>query len=136
MAHEIKNPLTPIQLSAERMQHKLSDKLSVEDARMLARATSTIVSQVDALKSMVNKFSEYARAPSASMKNIDLNQLIRDVSGLYEHSHADITYDLAKVMPDLLGDSTMLRQVLHNLMQNAQDALEGQVEPKSPLKRV
>ena len=134
LAHEIKNPLTPIQLSAERMQHKLSDKLSVEDARMLARATSTIVSQVDALKSMVNKFSEYARAPSASMKNIDLNQLIRDVSGLYEHSHADITYDLAKVMPDLLGDSTMLRQVLHNLMQNAQDALEGQVEPKITVK--
>ena len=134
LAHEIKNPLTPIRLSAERMQHKLSDKLSVEDARMLARATSTIVSQVDALKSMVNKFSEYARAPSASMKNIDLNQLIRDVSGLYEHSHADITYDLAKVMPDLLGDSTMLRQVLHNLMQNAQDALEGQVEPKITVK--
>ncbi|MEO1957077.1 MAG: ATP-binding protein [Methylophilaceae bacterium] len=128
LAHEIKNPLTPIQLSAERVQHKLSDKLSAEDARMLTRATNTIVSQVGALKSMVNEFSEYARAPSASMKKVNLNQLILDVSGLYEGSHVDITYDLAEFMPDILGDSTMLRQVLHNLMQNAQDALEGQAE--------
>lgn len=134
LAHEIKNPLTPIQLSAERMQHKLADKLSKEDAAMLARATSTIVNQVDAMKAMVNEFSEYARAPAANMIKINLNKLIQDVSGLYENSHAKITYDLAEKLPDLLGDSTMLRQVLHNLMQNAQDALEGHATPEVTVK--
>lgn len=123
LAHEIKNPLTPIQLSAERMQHKLSDRLSKEDAALLKRATDTIVNQVGAMKAMVNEFSEYARAPSANLTKINVNQLITDVSGLYENSQATITYDLAPKMPDLFGDATMLRQVLHNLMQNAQDAL-------------
>lgn len=134
LAHEIKNPLTPIQLSAERMQHKLADKLSKEDAAMLARSTNTIVNQVDAMKAMVNEFSEYARAPAANMTKINLNKLIQDVSGLYENSHAQITYDLAEKLPDLLGDATMLRQVLHNLMQNAQDALEGHATPEVTVK--
>ncbi|MFV1922505.1 MAG: ATP-binding protein [Methylotenera sp.] len=129
LAHEIKNPLTPIQLSAERMQLKLSEKLSKEDASMLKRATATIVNQVGAMKSMVNEFSEYARAPSAHLTKINVNQVIKDVSGLYENSQVKINYDLASNMPDLMGDSTMLRQVLHNLMQNAQDAL---VETESP----
>jgi two-component system, NtrC family, nitrogen regulation sensor histidine kinase NtrY len=129
LAHEIKNPLTPIQLSAERMQLKLSEKLSKEDASMLKRATATIVNQVGAMKSMVNEFSEYARAPSAHLTKINVNQVIKDVSGLYENSQVKINYDLAPNMPDLMGDSTMLRQVLHNLMQNAQDAL---VETESP----
>lgn len=130
LAHEIKNPLTPIQLSAERMQHKLSDKLNKEDASMLKRATTTIVNQVGAMKSMVNEFSEYARAPSAHLTKINVNQLIKDVSGLYENSQAKISYDLAPEMPDLMGDGTMLRQVLHNLMQNAQDALVGKDAPE------
>ncbi|MGJ8618734.1 MAG: ATP-binding protein [Methylophilaceae bacterium] len=130
LAHEIKNPLTPIQLSAERMQHKLSDKLNKEDASMLKRATTTIVNQVGAMKSMVNEFSEYARAPSAHLTKINVNQLIKDVSGLYENSQAKISYDLAPEMPDLMGDGTMLRQVLHNLMQNAQDALVGEDTPE------
>lgn len=91
LAHEIKNPLTPIQLSAERMQHKLSDKLNKEDASMLKRATTTIVNQVGAMKSMVNEFSEYARAPSAHLTKINVNQLIKDVSGLYENSQAKIS---------------------------------------------
>ncbi|MCH9799475.1 MAG: HAMP domain-containing protein [Betaproteobacteria bacterium] len=134
LAHEIKNPLTPIQLSAERMQHKLAEKLSKDDAAMLARATNTIVNQVDAMKAMVNEFSEYARAPAANMTKINLNKLIQDVSGLYENSHAKITYDLAEKLPDLLGDATMLRQVLHNLMQNAQDALEGHATPEVTVK--
>jgi nitrogen fixation/metabolism regulation signal transduction histidine kinase len=134
LAHEIKNPLTPIQLSAERMQHKLADKLSKEDANMLTRATSTIVNQVDAMKAMVNEFSEYARAPAANMTKVNLNNLIQDVSGLYENSHAIITYDLAPKMPYVMGDATMLRQVLHNLMQNAQDALEGQTKPEIVVK--
>ena len=134
LAHEIKNPLTPIQLSAERMQHKLASKLNEEDAAMLTRATNTIVNQVDAMKAMVNEFSEYARAPAVNMTKINLNKLIKDVSGLYDNSHITIIYDLALNMPDLLGDATMLRQVLHNLMQNAQDALEGTLEPEIRVK--
>lgn len=134
LAHEIKNPLTPIQLSAERMQHKLSEKLSKEDASMLKRATDTIVNQVGAMKAMVNEFSEYAKAPSANLTKINLNKLIKDVSGLYENSRAKITYDLAPDIPDLMGDATMLRQVLHNLMQNAQDALVDEVSPEIMVK--
>jgi two-component system, NtrC family, nitrogen regulation sensor histidine kinase NtrY len=130
LAHEIKNPLTPIQLSAERMQLKLSDKLNKDDASMLKRATTTIVNQVGAMKSMVNEFSEYARAPSAHLTKINVNQVIKDVSGLYENSQVKISYDLAPEMPDVMGDGTMLRQVLHNLMQNAQDALAEQDSPE------
>ena len=129
LAHEIKNPLTPIQLSAERLQHKLSSKLGADDAHVLQRATDTIVNQVSAMKTMVNEFSEYARAPSANLSNLNLNKLIKDVSALYENASADsvqakITYHLALDLPDIKGDVTMLRQVLHNLMQNAQDALK------------
>ena len=134
LAHEIKNPLTPIQLSAERLQHKLSSKLNVDDAHVLQRATDTIVNQVSAMKAMVNEFSEYARAPSANLSKSNLNKLIKDVSVLYEntrdeHANADavqakITYNLAVDLPNIKGDATMLRQVLHNLMQNAQDALK------------
>jgi len=129
LAHEIKNPLTPIQLSAERLQHKLSSKLNVDDANVLQRATDTIVNQVSAMKSMVNEFSEYARAPSANLTKLNINKLIKDVSALYENAGEDspqakITYQLMPNMPDMKGDATMLRQVLHNLMQNAQDALK------------
>ena len=136
LAHEIKNPLTPIQLSAERLQHKLSSKLNSDDAHMLQRATDTIVNQVSAMKTMVNEFSEYARAPSASLNNLNLNKLIKDVSALYDtasaeqtHAQAKITYQLAADLPDTKGDATMLRQVLHNLMQNAQDALKQTDNP-------
>ena len=140
LAHEIKNPLTPIQLSAERMQHKLSAKLNEDDANVLKRATDTIVNQVGAMKSMVNEFSEYARAPSANLFKLNLNKLIKDVSVLYERSSNErnsddssqvrIIFDLAPNMPEIKGDATMLRQVLHNLMQNAQDALKGVSEPE------
>ena len=134
LAHEIKNPLTPIQLSAERLQHKLSSKLNADDAHMLQRATDTIVNQVSAMKTMVNEFSEYARAPSANLSKLNLNKLIKDVSVLYENTstetvQAKITYNLAADMPDIKGDATMLRQVLHNLMQNAQDALKQADSP-------
>ncbi len=135
LAHEIKNPLTPIQLSAERLQHKLSAKLNEEDASVLQRATDTIVNQVSAMKSMVNEFSEYARAPSATLTKLNLNRLIKDVSALYESAredsaHAKIIFSLAPDMPDMKGDATMLRQVLHNLMQNAQDALKHAENPE------
>lgn len=134
LAHEIKNPLTPIQLSAERLQHKLSSKLGADDAHVLQRATDTIVNQVGAMKTMVNEFSEYARAPSANLSILNLNKLIRDVSVLYENvstesAQAKITYYLAVDLPDIKGDATMLRQVLHNLMQNAQDALKSVENP-------
>ena len=135
LAHEIKNPLTPIQLSAERLQHKLSAKLNIDDANMLQRATDTIVNQVTAMKSMVNEFSEYARAPSAILSKLNINKLIKDVSALYEDNadnsgQAKITYNLMLGMPDIKGDATMLRQVLHNLMQNAQDALKQTPNPE------
>ena len=135
LAHEIKNPLTPIQLSAERLQHKLSIKLNAEDAALLQRATDTIVNQVTAMKSMVNEFSEYARAPSAVLSKLNINKLIKDVSALYEgntdnNEQAKIIYQLMPNMPDTKGDATMLRQVLHNLMQNAQDALKLTANPE------
>jgi len=136
LAHEIKNPLTPIQLSAERLEHKLAARLSSEDAEMLTRATHTIVSQVTALKSMVNEFSEYARAPALNLTNLDLNQLVREVLALYDFSGVEIATDLADEMPLVRGDATMLRQVLHNLLRNAQDALDGKNAPQILVKSV
>lgn len=129
LAHEIKNPLTPIQLSAERLEHKLATKLDKADAETLRRATNTIVSQVGAMKAMVNEFSEYARAPVLNLVELDLNRLIEDVLVLYEPTGIEITMDLDPELPPVLGDTTMLRQVLHNLLQNAQDALEGKAKP-------
>ncbi len=129
LAHEIKNPLTPIQLSAERLESKLTSKLDAEDANLLARATHTIVSQVSAMKTMVNEFSEYARAPALNLTQVDLNRLIEDVMALYEPVGIQIHVKLSKVKSLVLGDATMLRQVLHNLLQNAQDALETKPKP-------
>ncbi|MDO9051176.1 MAG: ATP-binding protein [Methylotenera sp.] len=129
LAHEIKNPLTPIQLSAERMAHKLLSKLDVADAEMLKRSTTTIVNQVDALKKMVNEFSEYARSPAPHLDKLDLNALIRDVVSLYDLPKIKIELSLATQTCTIRGDSTMLRQVLHNLLQNAQDALATALSP-------
>lgn len=129
LAHEIKNPLTPIQLSAERMAHKLHDKLDATDAKILQRATETIVNQVDALKKMVNEFSEYARSPAPSLDNLDLNMLIREVMSLYDLPKIKVEQMLTTKACTIKGDSTMLRQVLHNLLQNAQDALAGKKAP-------
>jgi nitrogen fixation/metabolism regulation signal transduction histidine kinase len=129
LAHEIKNPLTPIQLSAERLQHKLHAKLDETDAAMLKRATDTIVNQVGAMKSMVNEFSEYARTPTVNLVSVQLNSLIRDVSSLYGEEGVKLTLKLQPKLPAVTGDATMLRQVLHNLIQNAQDALVNQEHP-------
>jgi PAS domain S-box-containing protein len=129
LAHEIKNPLTPIQLSAERLQLKLASKLATSDAEMLARSTQTIVNQVTSLKQMVDAFSQYARTPEPSMKELDLHQLVREVLTLYESLGSGIRLDLAPQLPRVIGDAGQLRQVIHNLLQNAQDAMIGTDKP-------
>lgn len=125
LAHEIKNPLTPIQLSAERLQFKLADKLTNGDAEMLARGTQTIINQVQSMKRMVDDFRDYARLPVPEVAPLDLNALIGEVLGLYEGSAARIDIVLSENMPLVLGDPTQLRQIIHNLLRNAEDALEG-----------
>lgn len=124
LAHEIKNPLTPIQLSAERLQHKLSDKLEEKEAQLLQRATQTIVSQVAAMKNMVTDFADYARAPAPKLALLDIHQLINEVMGLYEANSSPITLYLEATRTRVNGDATRLRQVVHNLLQNAHDALQ------------
>jgi nitrogen fixation/metabolism regulation signal transduction histidine kinase len=130
LAHEIKNPLTPIQLSAERLQHKLRDKLPESDADMLTRATNTIVSHVAALKGMVDDFTQYAHASRMSARALPLNDLVREVLVLYEAMGVAIEARLADELPQIYADPAMLRQVLHNLFQNAIDALTGVDSPK------
>ena len=130
LAHEIKNPLTPIQLSAERLQAKLASKLAPEDAAALKRATETIINQVAAMKGMVDDFGEYARTPAPSLQPLDLNALVREVLDLYEHAGAPLRPALQAGLPQVVGDPTQLRQVMHNLLQNAQDALVGRADPQ------
>src|SRR5512134_1576416 len=130
LAHEIKNPLTPIQLSAERLEMKLEGKLAREDAEILRRNTQTIVNQVTALKSMVDDFGDYARLPAPVQTGLDLNALVADVLALYEHSRVPISRRLAPALPPVWADSAQIRQVIHNLVQNAQDALENRKEPR------
>ncbi len=129
VAHEIKNPLTPIQLSAERLEAKLSPRLSAEDAQTLAKSTQTIVTQVAALKSMVDEFRNYARLPNPKLEAVDLNALVSDVLALYEQSSTRMEIRLAPDLAAIQGDRNQLRQVIHNLLQNAQDALAGSVDP-------
>ena len=129
LAHEIKNPLTPIQLSAERMQMKLADKLPEHEREILGRATHTIVAQVAALKRMVDDFSLYSRASRMKPESVDLNELMLDVLALYQSMPAALVSDLAPNLPRITADPALLRQVIHNLMQNAQDALTGVEKP-------
>jgi nitrogen fixation/metabolism regulation signal transduction histidine kinase len=133
LAHEIKNPLTPIQLSAERLQQKLSDKVDEEGAQLLLRATQTIVSQVAAMKNMVSDFANYARGPALKLSRLELHKLIREVLGLYETNIIQIVLKLDAPRSEVNGDPTRLRQVIHNLLQNAQDALQGVPQPKMTL---
>ena len=123
LAHEIKNPLTPIQLSAERLQHRLGAKLDPQEAGIVQRCTRTIVNQVTALKGMVDAFSQYARSPEPDLRPVDLNVLVREVLELYAASGAEILLELAPALPAISGDSAKLRQVIHNLLQNAEHAL-------------
>ncbi len=134
LAHEIKNPLTPIQLSAERLQHRLGAKLEGADQALLQRSVHTIVSQVQAMQTLVNEFRDYARLPAAQMKPLDLSALAGEVLGLYGQAldNGLLLASLQPGMPAILGDATQLRQVIHNLVQNALDAVAdrpaGQVE--------
>ena len=133
LAHEIKNPLTPIQLAAERLQMKLADKLPLDQAEVLTRGATTIVNQVAAMKRMVDDFRDYARVPPARLVALDLNALIEEVGALYgierrnraaAFSAPAIELDLARDLPLIEGDATQLRQVIHNLLANANDALQ------------
>ncbi|NDV11446.1 sensor histidine kinase [Crenobacter caeni] len=122
LAHEIRNPLTPIQLSAERLAMKLSPKLEGADAAMLERATDTIVKQVAALKRMVDAFRDYARAPKIKLQPLELNTLVGEVLALYE-GDVPVVAELATQPLPIMGDAALLRQVLHNLLLNAKDAV-------------
>lgn len=126
LAHEIKNPLTPIQLSAERLAFKLGEHLDTDAARaMLEKSTQTIVNQVEAMKNLVNAFRDYARLPVLTLSALDLNELVREVLELYENAASRITVDLGENLPPVKGDATQIRQIVHNLLQNAQEATES-----------
>jgi nitrogen fixation/metabolism regulation signal transduction histidine kinase len=127
LAHEIKNPLTPIQLSAERLERKLDGKLQETDAAVMHKSVRTIVDQVDAMKRLVNEFRDYARLPAAELKPLQLNTLVSDVLSLYGSeggAQIEVQRELDPECPPVMGDAQQLRQVVHNLLQNAQDACE------------
>lgn len=126
LAHEIKNPLTPIQLSAERMRRKYLNTLSDEDAQVLDRATHTIVQQVEAMKEMVNAFSDYARAPDIDLNHFDIGALAHEVVDLYRAQESDIgiVLNTDPELPEVEADMGRIRQILHNLLRNATEALE------------
>jgi nitrogen fixation/metabolism regulation signal transduction histidine kinase len=124
LAHEIKNPLTPIQLSAERLRHKLSGSLTSSDAEVLDRATRTIVQQVEAMKTMVNAFAEYAKPSIVQLQKTSLNGLIEEVVALYPpQSGLDFELVLARELPQVAVDPVKIRQILHNLIKNSQEAM-------------
>jgi nitrogen fixation/metabolism regulation signal transduction histidine kinase len=140
LAHEIKNPLTPIQLAAERLQMKLAGELTADQAEVLVRGASTIVNQVAAMKRMVDEFREYARLPPAQLTPLDLNALVEEIGALYgadarfEHSDAEegdrggavrIVLHLSASLPMIEGDASHLRQLIHNLVANAQESITG-----------
>lgn len=128
LAHEIKNPLTPIQLSAERLQFKLEDQqLNDTNKNILQKGTQTIINQVQAMKRMVDDFRQYARLPMPELQPLNINELIQEMLGLYESSHAKIVLNLQENLPLVSGDATQLRQVIHNLLRNAEDALENKI---------
>jgi nitrogen fixation/metabolism regulation signal transduction histidine kinase len=131
LAHEIRNPLTPIQLSAERIRHKCMDGLPERERATLDRATHTIVQQVEAMKSMVNAFAEYARPAQLHIQPVNLNQLLEDVVELYKSRANPVRYllHLDAALPVLQADPGQLRQVLHNLLLNATDALAATDNP-------
>lgn len=131
LAHEIKNPLTPIQLSAERMRRRFLANMSPSDAEILDRSTRTIVSQVEAMQQMVNAFSEYARAPEMKISRFSLNQLVTEVADLYRSQDPRVTIrlDLDEGIDGIEADRGRIRQILNNLVTNALESLEGAAAP-------
>jgi len=123
LAHEVKNPLTPIQLSAERLAIKLSPNLDDASRRMLERSTQTIVNQVEAVKNLVNAFRDYARLPAPILVPLGLGELIREILVLYESALAKIILQIPIDLPKVMGDASQIRQIVHNMLQNALDAL-------------
>jgi nitrogen fixation/metabolism regulation signal transduction histidine kinase len=132
LAHEIKNPLTPIQLAAERLRRRLQGKLAVEDADILDRATHTIVQQVESLKGMVNAFSEYARAPELKITQVELNELTAEVVELYRAQGTAVTIEVHAdpALPPLQADRGRMRQVLNNLIANGLEAVDGMADAR------
>ena len=135
LAHEIKNPLTPIQLSAERLRHKYLKTMAPEDAEVLDRSTHTIVQQVQAMKEMVQAFSEYARAPNLRPQKMALSDLIGEVLDLYigEEQKVEINFHTANAVPMVEVDPGRMRQLLHNLIRNAIESLSGRDDGKVDL---
>lgn len=135
LAHEIKNPLTPIQLSAQRLEKKLAGKVAEAEQLIVTKSVKTIVDQVDAMKRLVDEFRDYARLPAAELKPVDINSLATDVLQLYgaeedhsrqaRHGTATLLSELDPQCPRIMGDAQQLRQVIHNLLQNAVDATDN-----------
>jgi nitrogen fixation/metabolism regulation signal transduction histidine kinase len=140
LAHEIKNPLTPIQLSAERLEMKLADKLVGTDQALLHKSVKTIVDQVDALQRLVNEFRDFGRLPQARLQALDMNEMLGEMMPLYDNVNAvvPVRWQLQAGLPPILGDAAQLRQVVHNLIQNAQDACaqspRAQVEVRTEMR--
>jgi len=135
LAHEIKNPLTPIQLSAERLEYRCADKLPEKEREILERSTKTIIAQVDALKSMVNAFRDYAQAPDLELREFYLTDLLQDMITLYRPRNSQIElfshfHENEETRTFIEADINRLRQVLHNLFKNAYDALTSALEQK------
>jgi PAS domain S-box-containing protein len=128
LAHEIKNPLTPIQLSAERLQRKLTGEVSADNQVMLDRYTHTIVQQVEAMKSMVNAFTEYARSPLSVSQAVDINAMLEEIAVLYHENHTEVAIELKldKSIPETEVDNVRLRQLVHNLIKNSLETLDGE----------
>jgi len=140
LAHEIKNPLTPIQLSAERLAMKLQGKLDAADQTLVTKSVKTIVDQVDALQRLVNEFRDFGRLPQARLQALDLNDMLSEMMPLYDNVNAvvPVRWQLQEGLPPILGDAAQLRQVVHNLIQNAQDACaqlpQAQVEVRTEMR--
>ena len=136
LAHEIKNPLMPIQLSAERIRHKLEAQLGASERALLERSVGTIVTQVQAMKQLVDEFRDYARLPSAHLVPLDLNAVVMDVLALYGQAQEQgrVQAQLANGLPSIMGDATQVRQVIHNLLQNAFDAVAERADGRVVLR--
>ncbi|MBR4877777.1 MAG: GHKL domain-containing protein, partial [Rhodocyclaceae bacterium] len=130
LAHEIKNPLTPIQLSAERLSYKLAPRLDTEGQQILERSTATIINQVEAMKNLVNDFRDYARLPTPKFLPVDLAALLQEILDLYESSALRIVTHFEADLPLLYADAAQMRQIIHNLLQNAEDALAEHPAPR------